>query len=338
MTAVRTRAAAAPPGPPVPSQLAVPAELGAGLAELVHLLAGEIHADGIHDTRVAGLNVVRASRSGLEFDPCLQNPALCVMAQGSKTVLLNGEAYSYDPSKFLVFSYDLPIKAFVTQATEREPYLALRMAIDPLEVADLLVRQPLAVSEATSRGLQMATMTGEMLDAVLRLVRLTSSRENVGLLASFARQEILFRILRSPAGAQLAQLGLGESQSGRIYKAVRWVTANFSQRLRMQELADHVHMSPSSLHHHFRNVTAMSPLQYQKHLRLQEARRLMLADGLDASSAAHAVGYESASHFSREYTRYFGTPPSRHIRHLREAREAGAPAPTSAAPMDPGKS
>jgi AraC-like DNA-binding protein len=305
--------AAAPDRP----TLASPSALQGRLDELAQLLARATPSDGVHPTAVAGVSAIRISTPGLEFEPLLHHPALCVIAQGAKRVMLGGEPYEYDESRYLVFSVDLPISSRIVRATPPRPYLCFRLDIDPAEVADLLLRAPQAPAARTRRGLCLASTTAEMLDAVLRLARLMDTPDDAALLAPLARQEILFRILKGPEGAQLAHIGLGNTPAFRVAKAISWLKANFKAPLRVEALAGQVHMSASSLHHHFRAVTAMSPLQYQKQLRLQEARRLLLSGGVDAARAAHAVGYESPSQFSREYARCFGAPPSRDVQRLR---------------------
>jgi AraC-like DNA-binding protein len=295
----------------------LPSPLQDRMDELAGLLARATPSDGVHATGIAGLSAIRFSTPGVELDPLLHHPALCVIAQGSKRVTLRDELYAYDASRYLVFSVDLPISSRIVHASAMQPYLCLRMDIDPAEVADLLLRAPQVPAGGTRRGLRLAGTTSEMLDAVLRLARLVDAPDDAPLLAPLARQEILFRILKGPEGAQLAHIGLGNTPAFRVAKAIAWLKAHYKAPLRVEELAAQVHMSASSLHHHFRTVTAMSPLQYQKQLRLQEARRLLLSGGVDAARAAHAVGYESPSQFSREYARCFGAPPSRDMQRLR---------------------
>ncbi|HWP19022.1 MAG TPA: AraC family transcriptional regulator [Burkholderiaceae bacterium] len=298
----------------------LPGPLQDRMAELAALLQRATPSEGVHATSIAGLCAIRFSTPGIELDPLVHHPALCVIAQGSKHVMLRDELYAYDASRYLVFSVDLPISSRIVHASPMQPYLCLRMDIDPAEVADLLLRASPAPAQATGarRGLRLAGTTAEMLDAVLRLARLVEAPDDAPLLAPLARQEILFRILKGPEGAQLTHIGLGNTPAFRVAKAIAWLKAHYRMPLRVEELAAQVHMSVSSLHHHFRTVTAMSPLQYQKQLRLQEARRLLLSGGLDAARVAHAVGYESRSQFSREYARCFGAPPSRDMQRLRE--------------------
>lgn len=249
---------------------------------------------------------------------------MCLIVQGGKRVMFQGEAYDYDARRLLVFSVDLPVSAAVTRATPRTPYLCLRMDIDAREVADLLSGLPASqggVQRAEARpGLFLTAVTAELVDASTRLLRLAHAPAEIPVLGPLIRREILFRLLQGPEGHRLAQIGRGDSATGRVLDAIAWIKKHFARPLRIAELARQVHLSESSLHHQFKSVTAMSPLQYQKQLRLQEARRLLLA-GQDAASAGHAVGYESASQFSREYARQFGAPPARDAQRMREVME-----------------
>lgn len=291
------------------------------LRELADLLLACAPHDGVHATGLADVSAIRVSEPGDELTHALHHPAVCLIAQGAKRVLLRDEAYAYDPSRVLVFAVDLPISAQVTEASPVQPYLCFRLDIDPVQVADILVQAPSPARPAkmaVSRGLYLTPSTTELLDAVLRLMRLTKMPEDAALLAPLAVREILIRLLKSPEGERLASIGRGDAHVNRVAKAIAWLKENHSEPLRIEELAQRVHMSASSFHHHFRGLTAMSPLQFQKQLRLQEARRLMLAEGTDAATASHRVGYESPSQFSREYARRFGAPPARDIQRLRQ--------------------
>jgi len=290
------------------------------LDELVELLLACTPTDGIHPTGLPGVCAVRVSEPGEEIAQTLHRPAVCLIAQGAKRVMLRDELYAYDSSRVLVFSVDLPISAQVTEASPASPYLCFRLDIDPVHVADL-VMQAAPVHKAAgeeSRGLFLTSATQELLDAVVRLMRLVRSPQDVALLAPLAVREIYVRLLKSPEGERLAGIGRADAHVGRVAKAIAWLKENHSESLRIEDLARRVHMSASSFHQHFRDLTAMSPLQYQKQLRLQEARRLMLAEGTDAATASHRVGYESPSQFSREYARQFGSPPVRDIQRLKQ--------------------
>ncbi len=281
--------------------------------------------EGTTETPVPGLFLHRVMNPGGP-KPGIQTPALALIAQGSKRVIVGDDVYVYDPMHYLVSSVDLPVIGQVTVASDSEPYLGLRLDLDVEEITSLIQDQnlPPATQTDASRGLFVNRLGTSMLDAVLRLLRLIDTPEDVPIVAPLVKREILYRLLMNGSGARLRQIALNDSQTQRIAKAIKLLRQHFDQPLRVEDIAKDVHMSVSSLHHHFKAVTAMSPLQYQKQLRLQEARRLMLLDIADAATAAHRVGYESASQFSREYSRLFGAPPLRDTRRWRDAAAAGA--------------
>ncbi|MDR5739543.1 MULTISPECIES: AraC family transcriptional regulator [unclassified Caballeronia] len=280
--------------------------------------------EGSLETPVPGVFLHRITNPGGP-KPGMQTPALALIAQGSKRVMVGDDVYVYDPMHYLVSSVDLPVIGQVTAASETEPYLGMRLDLDVEEITSLIQDQnlPPATQADASRGLYVNRLGTSMLDAVLRLLRLIDTPEDVPIVAPLVKREILYRLLMNGSGARLRQIALQDSQTQRIAKAISLLRRHFDQPLRVEDIAKDVHMSVSSLHHHFKAVTAMSPLQYQKQLRLQEARRLMLLDIADAATAAHRVGYESASQFSREYSRLFGAPPLRDTRRWRDAA-AGA--------------
>lgn len=290
------------------------------LKELTDLLLACTPCDGVHDTGIPGVSAIRVSRPGDELTQALHRPAVCLIAQGAKRVMLRDETYAYDPRRVLVFSVDLPISAQVTEATLAKPYACFRLDIDPVEIADLVMQGATAErpGDDVSRGLFLTAATPELLDAVLRLMRLSRSPRDIRLLAPLMTREILIRLLQGPEGHRLAGIGRADAHVSRVAKAIAWLKENRAEPVKVEDLARRVHMSTSSFHQHFRDVTAMSPLQFQKQLRLQEARRLMLAEGADAASASHRVGYQSPSQFSREYARQFGAPPARDIQRLKE--------------------
>ncbi|WP_051378667.1 AraC family transcriptional regulator [Derxia gummosa] len=281
--------------------------------------------DGAHESVIPRVWFARLSHAN-HPQHVVHEPALCVLAQGSKRVLLGSDVYVYDPNQFLVVSQNLPVASQVIDATPESPYLGVRIDLDPKEITSLALELGERIAPPTcacQRGISTGDLTPSLLDAVLRLVRLADTPADIALLAPLIQREILYRLLTSPLGWKLAQLAAAESNSHRIARAINWLRANFDAPLRIDELAREVHMSASSLHHHFKAVTAMSPLQYQKQLRLQEARRVMLAEHVDAGTASRRVGYESQSQFTREYSRFFGEPPVRDIRRLREAQMRG---------------
>lgn len=297
-----------------PSSASVP-----GLARLAALLAANAPCDGSFATCIPGLHAVRASTPSEELVHGLHRPALCIVAQGAKTVMLGDETYDYDPSRMLVFSLDLPIAAMIRQASVAAPYLSFRLDFDQERLAELVLKAwpDGAPPLRQARAVYVAQASEAIVDAAARLLALAAQPEDAALLAPLVHDEIVLRLLRGPFGARLAQLGRIEST--RVGKVVAWIRAHYDQPMRIGEMADLAHMSPSALHGHFKSLTSMSPLQFQKTLRLQEARRLMLSTGMDAGLACQRVGYVSASQFSREYARHFGSAPTRDMVRLREA-------------------
>ena len=242
------------------------------------------------------------------------DPSLCIVAQGAKEVFLAGEVYRYDPAHSLLVSVDLPISARVVEATPARPCLAVRVSLDPSVVGELLADCPDAPPPGPpARGLDVSPVEPQLLDAVARLVALLDSPRTSRPLAPLVLREVTYRVLTGPQGARLRQIAAAGAPAQRIARAVRWLRDHFADPLRVESLARQARMSLSGFHQHFKAVTGLSPLQYQKRLRLQEARRLMLGEGLDAAEAAFRVGYESPSQFSREYRRMFGAPPRRDV-------------------------
>ena len=282
---------------------------------LIPMLLRHAPREGIWPTALPRVWAIRLDAPGGELAHSVQPAALCVVAQGAKDVRLGEERFVYDASRFMVFTTDLPVSSRVIEASRERPYLCLRLDFDAEEVAELVARGgPPRTSEApdgAGRGLFVSALTPDMLDASARLMRLLDHPEDQATLAPMAMRELVYRVLRSEQGERLAQVARADSQTQRVQRAIRWLKAHYAQPLRIESLAREAHMSASSLHHHFRALTSMSPLQYQKQLRLQEARRLLIAEGLEVARAGHAVGYESASQFSREYSRLYGAPPSR---------------------------
>lgn len=255
---------------------------------------------------------------------CIFEPGIALIVQGSKRVLLGDETFSYSACQFLVSSVNVPIIAQIMEASQEQPYLALWMPLDQLMMTELVVEGRLSPPPAqpTSRGIAVGQANAAILKSFLHLIELLDEPDTIPVLAPLILREILYRLLMSDYGAHLWQIATVGSQSQRIARAIDWLRANFTQTLRVEELATSVQMSASTFHHHFRALTAMSPLQYQKKLRLHEARRLMFSDRLDAATTAFRVGYESASQFGREYHRMFGAPPARDIMSLRQAMVA----------------
>jgi AraC-like DNA-binding protein len=246
-------------------------------------------------------------------------PSLAVVAQGRKRATLGGTTFIFDQSRFLLTSLDLPVICNVIEATEKVPYLCFVLKLEMSIVRELLSREEIHAPEVPSDNPAMATgeITAELLEACCRLVDLLNTPRDIPFLHGLIQREIIYRILRGPEGARLRAIATLGDQSHRTAKAVAWVRTNYAKPLPVEDLAKIAGMGVSTLHHHFRALTAMSPLQYQKQLRLHAARERMLIDGLAAASAAFEVGYESASQFNREYSRFFGQPPMRDIRTLR---------------------
>ena len=319
---------AQPRTPPSP-QGQEPESLRLDLVRLIDLLKAHAPIDGSFDMRLPGVHITRASRSHKAFHHAVVRPALCLVAQGAKRVLLGTECYDYDASRMLVYSVDVPVSAQITQASLDQPFLGLRLDLDPARIAELTARvYPHGLpSHGEGHAICVDQADGPVINAVLRLLGLAAQPEEAELLAPLVLDEILIRLLRSPLGRRVALIGQEESKLHRVSKAVAWVRSNFDQPLDVERLATLVHMSPSSFHQHFKAVTSLSPLQYQKALRLQEARRLMLLTLLDAGTASRRVGYQSPSQFAREYGRYFGNAPTRDISRLREQAAAQGSVP-----------
>ena len=276
--------------------------------------------DGFHQTAIDQLEFQRES-SVFTVLRGVCDPIFAILVQGKKEALLGEEIYRYGAAQYLVVSVDLPLSAFITEATPDQPYLGFKLTLDPLQLCDLITqtnamkRQP----ENAVRGLFVSTIDTLLLDCALRLAKLLDTPEDIPILAPLIVREIYYRLLTSEQGEAVRQIATSGSNMQRIAEVIKRLKADFTQPLRIEDLAEQAKMSASSFHHHFKAVTSMSPLQYQKQLKLLEARRLMLAENSDASHAAYHVGYESASQFSREYSRMFGAPPIRDIEHLRTA-------------------
>jgi AraC-like DNA-binding protein len=276
--------------------------------------------DGMHQSALPWLALIRNSVPTVCMATVYQ-PCLAIVVQGRKRAMLNDEVFHYDALNYLVVSVTLPAMGQVLEASVERPYLCLRLNLDLKEIARLLLElgELAPAPAAADRGLFVARMDEPLLDAVLRMVKLLDTPEDTAVLGPVVRREIYYRMLRGELAHRLVDLAQSEGCTHRIVRAIEWLKTRYAAPLRIEELADAVHMSASALHHRFKAVTAMSPLQYQKHLRLHEARRLMFADGIDCATAGHRVGYESPSQFSREYRRLFGAPPRAEIARLRES-------------------
>ena len=294
--------------------------------KLASLIAAYAPHDGTFDLRIPGVHATRLSRVNKECVHALSVSSLCIVPQGAKTVIVGDEVFEYGASRMIVFSVALPVSAQVTRASQSEPYLSLRLDLDPHKIAELVLKVfPHGLPPAQERSAVYITpVDTHIVNAATRLIECLARPGDTELLAPLVMDEILIRLLRSPIGARVAQMGFAESSLHRITKAISWLRANFSQPMKVEELAEMVNMSVSSFHEHFKSVSSMSPLHYQKMLRLQEARRLMLSNLMDAGTASQRVGYLSASQFSREYSRFFGSAPARDIARLRQETELRA--------------
>jgi AraC-like DNA-binding protein len=290
------------------------------LAKLGRLIAVYAPHDGSFELSIPGVHVNRFSRTNKECVHALRLPSLCIAAQGAKAVIVGQEVYEYDASRMIVFSVALPVAAQVTQANYSAPYLSLKLDLDPHKIAELVLKVfPHGLPPAQERSAVYVTPAdASIVNAAARLMECLAQPGDAELFAPLVIDEILIRLLRSPIGVRIAQMGFAESSVHRVAKAISWLRENFSQPVKVEDLAGLVHMSVSSFHEHFKSVTSMSPLHYQKVLRLQEARRLMLSTMTDASTASQRVGYLSASQFSREYSRFFGSAPTKDISRLRQ--------------------
>jgi AraC-like DNA-binding protein len=288
----------------------------AELAKFAAAVERHMTADGAYDTVVPRLALFRASAPS-NHHAAMYEPSLCVVAQGAKEVLLAGETYRYDPAHSLLVSVDLAVASRVVEASPDRPCLVVRVALDPAVVGELLADGTPERSGPAVRGIAASPVEPLLLDAVTRFVALLDRPRDIGPLAPLVLREITYRLLDGPQGMRLRQIASAGAPTQRIARAIRWLNDHFAEPLRVEALAKHVGLSPSAFHLHFKGVTALSPLQYQKRLRLQKARRLMLGEGIDAAEAAFRVGYESPSQFGREYLRMFGASPRRDVTALK---------------------
>src|SRR5829696_7801746 len=292
--------------------------------ELVERIARAVREDGTAET-LGGLRLRRAS-SPTELGHGVSYPALCVIAQGSKEILLGDNRYRYDPAHYLNTTAALPITSRITEAEEERPYLGLVLRLDPALVGSVMVEasHPAPRGHAAVKAIDVSPLDAGLLDAVVRLVRLQDFPTEARFLAPLVTREIVYRLLMGEQGSRLRHTAVLGGHGHRIARALERLRKDFDQPLRIEDIAREFGMSVSGFHHHFKVVTAMSPLQFQKQMRLQETRRLMLGEDLDAASAGYRVGYGDASHFNREYKRLFGAPPMRDVERLREAAMASA--------------
>ncbi|AQY65736.1 MULTISPECIES: AraC family transcriptional regulator [Pseudomonas] len=290
---------------------------------LVQVIGSRVLKPGDYATSIAGLGFFRREHPSPPV-VCMVEPSIILVAQGEKQLWVGGEGYPYDTSRFLVTSLDLPANSEVLKASPEQPCLGLTFKLDLRMLAELIAQSDLPPTRERSaaKGVGIGSVTAAMLAPFERLLALLDEPEAIPVLAPLIQREIHYRLLKSDQAGRLRQITSVDGQGYRIAKAIDWLKLNYTSALRVDELAARVQMSTPTFHHHFRQLTAMSPLQYQKWLRLNEARRLMLNEHQDVSSAAFKVGYESPSQFSREYSRFFGVAPKRDIAVLRKGRLA----------------
>ncbi len=290
-----------------------------GREELVEHIARAIPQDG----RVEVMEGLTFNRGSYPTGPihAVAQPCLCVIAQGSKEVYLGEDSYRYDPYQYLLVTAGLPLVGHVLQASEERPYLSLRLLLDATVVSSVMVEAGHAVprSRGDVRAIDVSPLSADLLDAVVRLVRLLDTPAEAHVLAPMITREIVYRLLTGEQSARLRHIAVLGGHRHRIARAVKRLQDDYDQSIPIEHLAEEHGMSVSGFHHHFKAVTGMTPLKFQKQLQLQEARRLMLSEDLDAATAGYRVGYNDASHFNREYKRFFGKPPLRDVERLRDA-------------------
>ena len=310
-----------PSSPPATAAEEVPfAERRAELCtELASLLQRRTGSDGGHETAIPALTLWRFSHP-TELTPGIQQPAVYVVVQGRKHVELGGETYVYDPSQYLAVSLELPVMSRVIEATPEAPYLCMTLRIDPRELAALIVESGRLAprDEHDRRALFMSPLEAPLLDGLLRLARLLDTPEDIPVLAPLILRELHFRLLQGEQHGRLAEMAIGDGRLRRVAGAISWIKEHYAEPLQIEALAKRVNMSASALHGHFKAVAGVSPIQYQKRLRLEEARRLLLSGAKSAEAIAYEVGYSSASQFSREYGRLYGEPPRRDAGRMHE--------------------
>ena len=298
--------------------------LAAQLQELIWRIERFAKTDGFTETPIKGLRLIRASQPSTATHTVYE-PSLCLIAQGNKQAALGNEIYRYDPAHYLVAAVDIPVIGQVMNATPEKPYLCFNLIFSPQDIQELLLAGNKAGAPGfptrltPKRGLFVSAAKPPLLDVALRLLRLLDTPGDIPLLSPLLLREIIYRLLQDDQGDTLAQVALADSHAQQINRVINILKHNYHRNLRIEDLAREACMSSSSLHTHFKTITNMTPLQYQKHLRLQEARRLLFAEQLDAATASHRVGYESPSQFSREYNRLFGLSPLRDIARLRSS-------------------
>lgn len=288
------------------------------MKELLQITSELSTGEGIRDTAIASLKIIKTSFPHEKIHT-VYTPSLCVILQGEKDVSLGDEVYTYAPGEFIVVTVDLPITGEVTEASVKKPYYCLMLELDPVVVFDVIKEQSQMKTNQDKRGVFVGEVEEGMHDALLRLVKCLQNPKDIPVLAPMYIREVIYRLLNSKYGDAVKQLGIVGSQTQRIAKVIDSIKASFTKPLKMEALAKSAGMSPASFHKYFKEITRMSPLQFQKQLRLQEARRMLMGGDLDAGSVSYEVGYESPSQFSREYARLFGLPPKSDVKQFKKA-------------------
>ncbi|AXO90725.1 AraC family transcriptional regulator [Pseudomonas parafulva] len=286
---------------------------------LIDIIRRHAPSNGFHPTPLAGVTLVRSDTPTVPM-PVVYQPTLCYIVQGRKQVSIGATTYVYDAANYLVASVDMPVMGSIIEASEAEPYLCLVLDLDRAVLSELALRHPTTCHESsasTPSGIELNGSTPELLDAVSRLARLLDTPQDAAELAPLVIREVLYRLLTRPGNQMLLQMATADSRLRQIAKAITWLRAHYQEPVRIDDVAGVAGMSRSTFHVHFKAVTSMSPLEFRCLLRLQEARRLMVAEALDAAGAGYRVGYESPSQFSRDYARVFGLPPARDAVRLR---------------------
>lgn len=289
--------------------------------DIAQVIERHVQMDGMHATPLPRVSLVRSCRP-TDSVHAVYRPSLCIIAQGSKRVELGGRSYVYDEAKYLAVSVDLPLVGSILEASPERPYLCLVLDIDLAVLADLMLRHPSAPGPAPfGPAIGVSEVEAGLLDAAFRLVSLLDTPEDAAALAPLAEREILYRLLSGAQAPMIRRIASAEGRLGQVSRAIAWLRDNYAQPVSVERLAADVGMSPSSFHSHFKAATTMSPLQFRTRVRLQEARRMMVVEGMDAASAGFAVGYESPSQFSRDYSRLYGAPPLKDVLRLRSSPE-----------------
>ncbi|GAB6930976.1 AraC family transcriptional regulator CmrA [Paenibacillus sp. JCM 10914] len=287
-------------------------------AELAAIINRHTEQEGVNTTAIPSLYVIRRSHT-TPPNHTVYKPSICMIVQGAKEVWLAQERYRYSPTDYLVASVDLPVTSRVVEASSEEPYLAINLVFTPSQILEVIGTTDRQTGKKVNakRALYVSPTEPTMLDAVIRLARLLDHQQDIPVLAPLITKEILYRVMQGQHGGTLEQIAFEGSSTNRVRHVIEQIVINYTHSLRIEKLAESVNMSVASLHRHFKEVTAMSPIQFQKQLRLQEARRLLLSESTDAADVAYQVGYESPSQFSREYSRMYGLPPREDIKRLR---------------------